>query len=238
MFRYGFRIPFLLAGVLGIIGYQIRKNTTETPLFLAQQKTDLARIPIITLLRHHLPRVFIGLGLVWSGAVLVNFGLFLPSFLQIHFGYLPKDTYLATTIAFALDFLLIIFGMLADKITFRRLYLIGVISNMICIYPLFLLLKNKSVAVLYVFMLLYHLLILILAACYPAMLARIFPTNIRYSGVSLSYVGAYSIAGFIPVIINSVFTRFPSVVSLSSCIFFALIISLVAGLYYKNSELV
>lgn len=237
MYAYGFRIPFLLAGVLGIIGYKIRKNTCETPFFLAQKKATLASIPIITVIKKHFPKILIGFGLVWSGAVLVNFGLFLPSFLQMHFGYLPKDTYLATTLAFFLDFLLIFLGSIADKITFRRLYLIGIVINMFAIYPVFLLLKFKGLGVLFIFVQLYHLLILCLAACYPAMLTRLFPTNVRFSGVSLSYLSAYSIAGFVPLIINSFFVRFPYIITIASCIFLSLVISFMAGLYYRDDKL-
>jgi len=243
MYAYGFRIPFLLAGVLGIIGYKIRKNTTETPLFLAhkkqekQKKVTLVRIPIVTVLKDYFPKLLIGFGLVWSGAVLVNFGLFLPSFLQIHFGYLPEDTYLVTTLAFLLDFLLIFLGIIADKITFRRLYLIGVIVNMIAIYPVFLLLKFKGFGALFIFVQLYHLLILCLAACYPSMLTRLFPTKVRFSGVSLSYLSAYSLAGFVPLIINSFFVRFPYVITIAGCIFLSLVVSFVAGLCYRDSKL-
>jgi len=237
MLEFGFRIPFLLAGVLGIIGYKIRKNTTETPLFLSQKKSELVQMPVLALLKNYFPKVLIGFGLTWGGAVLINFGLFLPTFLQIHFGYLPKDTYLATTVGFSIDFLLIIFGIIADKISFRRFYLAGVIVSMLCIYPFFLLLKFKTLTALLMFVLLYHVLILLLAASYPSMITRLFPTKVRYSGVSLSYLGAYSIAGFVPVIINSCFMRLPNIITIVGCLFISLLISFVAGLYYRDSKL-
>lgn len=234
MLSYGWRIPFLLAGLLGIIGWQIRQITTETPLFLQQQKIEIARVPIFTLLKDYFPQVLIGFSLVWSGAVLVNFGLFLPSFLQLNFGYSPRDTYLATTLVFAMDFLLIIFGLIADKITLKRFYLIGIIINLIVIYPLCYLLNFKSVVVLFVFSMLYHLLILFLAASYPAMIARIFPTKVRYSGVALAYLGAYSIAGLAPLIINKIYLYFNNLTALAVCLLLPCALSLIAVMFYRD----
>jgi len=83
---FGWRIPFLIAGGLGIIGYKIRTCVAETPLFTAQKPTELTLAPMITALKNHGIKIIIGMGLVWSGAALVNFGLFLPAFLQTNFG--------------------------------------------------------------------------------------------------------------------------------------------------------
>ena len=234
MLTYGWRIPFLLAGLLGIIGWKIRQTTTETPLFLQQQKIEIARVPIVTLLKDYFPKVLIGFSLVWSGAVLVNFGLFLPSFLQLNFGYSPRDTYLATTLVFAMDFLLIIFGLIADKITLKRFYLIGIIINLIAIYPLCYLLNFKSIIILFAFSMLYHLLILFLAASYPAMIARLFPTKVRYSGVALAYLGAYSIAGLAPLVINKIYLHFNSLIALACCLLFPCVLSLIAVMFYQD----
>lgn len=238
MLAYGWRLPFLLAGLLGIVGWKIRKKTTETPLFLAQSKLEIVRVPFFTLIKHYFPKILIGLGLVGSGAVLVNFGIFIPTFLQTHFNYLPRDTYLVTTFGFAIDFLLIIFGFIADKITFKRFYLIGVSVAIIALYPIFLLLKIHSLTALFFFVFLYHFLILPLAACYPAMIARLFPTKVRYSGVAISYVGAYSIAGFAPLIINSLYNYFANnILAVIFSLLIPLLIGCCAALFYRDSKL-
>jgi len=233
MFSYGWRIPFLLAGLLGIIGFLIRRYTKETPAFLKQQKIGVAEIPIITLLKEHWRKVLIGFGLVCGGSMLVNFGLALPGFLQTSFGYAAKDTYLATTFAFALDILLIIFSITADRIGLRKFYLYGVLINLICILPMFSLLLLHSKPALFAFILLYHLLILFLAACYPAMLSCLFPTKIRYSGVSLSYLGAYSIAGFTPLIVTHLYANFKNIWVVAMFLSTALLVSLISGICYR-----
>lgn len=236
--HFGWRIPFLLAGILGTVGYQIRVHTTETPLFLAQEKSELVRIPIFSVCKTHFAKILIGMGLVWSGACLVNFGLFLPTFLQAHFGYSPKDTYLAMTAGFAMDFLLIIFGILADRITFKRFYLIGISINLILLYPAFQLLHLKTLPALYAFYFLYQLSILLLAACYPAMLARSFPTKVRYSGIAISYLTVYSFAGLIPLAINQLYVHSSSLLMVVGFFLLSSMISLAAGIFYRDNGLI
>jgi len=235
--NYGWRIPFLFAGILGIIGYKIRTRVAETPLFSAQKPEELARFPLVTLFKTCGSKLIIGLGLVWSGATLVNFGLFLPTFLQTYFGYAARDTYLAMTLGFALDFLLIVFGVLADRIKVKRFYLIGVVIDLILIAPIFGLLQTKTLVALYGFNLLFHLLVLFLAAGYPTMLARLFPTKIRYSGIAFSYLIAYSVAGLIPFVTTWLYVNCCGLHGIVTFFVVSLGLSLGAGIFYQDKQL-
>lgn len=236
--HFAWRIPFLLAGVLGIIGYKIRTRVAETPLFLAQRPDELPRTPMFTVLKEHALKIIIGMGLVWSGAALVNFGLFIPTFLQTYFDYTARDTYLAMSAGFAIDFLLIIFGIIADRISVKRFYLTGIVINLLALYFVFSLLHTKTLWALYVFNLSFHLMILLLAACYPTMLARLFPTKVRYSGVAFSYLTAYSIAGLIPFLTGKIYVSFLGLGGVISFFAVSLTLSLIAGIFYRDKSLV
>lgn len=232
--NFAWRLPFLGAGILGIIGYKIRQHVAETPHFLAQKAEDLVRVPVFYALKYHGGKILIGMGLVWSGAVLVNFGLFIPTFLQTYFGYAAHDTYLAMSCGFAIDFLLIVFGVIADRISVKRFYLIGIIFNLCALYPIFSLLHTQNLAALYAFTLLSHFLVLLLAACYPTMLARLFPTKVRYSGVAFAYLTAYGLAGLTPVITAWLYNNCGGIIGIVGFFMGSFLLSLIAVIFYRE----
>lgn len=234
MLTFGWRIPFLLAATLGIIGYKIRKNIPETESFTKQKQIAIARIPILLVIKEYLPQVLIGFGLVWTGAALVNFGLFAPAFLQSHFGYTAKETYFAMSSGFAVAFFLIIFGAIADIISFKRFYFIGILLNILLLYPVFHLLTYHSLATLFAFNILTHLMVLLLASSYPSMIARLFVTKVRYSGVSLAYIGAYSLAGLVPFILSYLYNSYASLWVLIGFFGISSLMSLIACICYKD----
>jgi hypothetical protein len=75
------------------------------------------------------------------------------------------------------------------------------ILTLICLLPLFDLLKLHQGWDLYFFMLGYYSLIVLMAGCYPCMLSEMFPTPIRFTGVAICYMAGYAIVGMVPVLI-------------------------------------
>jgi len=67
---------------------------------------------------------------------------------------------------------------------------------------LFQLFSLQSFAALTIFMLLYQTLVAALAASYFPLLAELFPTNVRYTGVAICYNVIYSIAGLVPLLLS------------------------------------
>ena len=60
---WGWRIPFLLSGVLVIVGLWIRMTIAESPLFSeVEAKDDKARAPIVDVLRNYPKQVLLALG--------------------------------------------------------------------------------------------------------------------------------------------------------------------------------
>ena len=73
MHSWGWRIPFLLAGPLGLIGRYIRIHLEDSPIFneMSQnaEKKSKHRVPLKTLLRSHRKRVAITFGVACLNAV-------------------------------------------------------------------------------------------------------------------------------------------------------------------------
>lgn len=201
MNAWGFRIPFLLGGVLAFIGYFLRKHTIETPFFAEAKKLDF--YSLLKLISGNYKNLLYGLGSVIFPASFVVFGLFMPSYFHEYFNYELSTIYLLTSIgsilmALSLPFL----GHLSDKIG-RRKILIGVLVGIsILMIPLFRGLAHANLVVLCLFLFCYYATLAGLGTSYFVILAEIFPTSMRYTGISVCYNIAYVIAAFLPVILN------------------------------------
>lgn len=196
MNSWGFRVPFMLGGVLAIVGYFLRKHTTETPLFSKVKKESI----FVGIAKRNRKNLFRGLGFMVFPASFVVFGLFMPSYLHNYFKYELSSIYLMNTLGGILASILIPFlGHFSDYVGRKRLFLIILIMIMLFIFPLFSMLAyKKNIFILCSFIFCYHAMIAGLASCYFAMLAENFETQIRYTGIAFCYNVAYTAAAFIP----------------------------------------
>ena len=193
---WGWRLAFLLALPLGLVGLYIRLRVEETPGFRAVQRLGAAaRTPLADTLRTARREVMIGFGLV--AAVTATFNIvfvFLPSHLAAT-GRAP----LARALATALVGLLLAAGAalaagrLSDRVGRRPLLVAGVAALVVLTVPVTaLVLRGEPGSLL----LGYALIGLALGTLVPStFLAELFPTRLRYSGLSLTYGLASAIFG-------------------------------------------
>jgi MFS transporter, MHS family, proline/betaine transporter len=193
---WGWRLAFLLALPLGLVGLWIRLRIEETPGFRAVQRLGAAaRTPLADTLRTARREIAAGFGLV--AAVTATFNIvfvFLPSHLAAT-GRAP----LARALAAALVGLLVaagaapLAGRLSDRVGRRPLLLAGVVALLALVVPVTALLLRGEPGGL---VLGYSLLGLALGTLVPStFLAELFPTRLRYSGLSLTYGLASALFG-------------------------------------------
>lgn len=203
MWVWGWRLPFWLGGLLAVVGFYLRQRANETPTFAALTAAQKSALPLQVLWQQHRNNLAKACGLLVFPATFIIFGLFMPTYAHGFFQYSTADVFLIMTIGLLWSALLLpLFGWLSDKIGRRQLFFAAGLVFIASGYGLFLLFTVKTFAALLTFMLLYETFVAALAACYFPLLAELFPTNVRYTGVAISYNLIYSVAGLVPMLLS------------------------------------
>ncbi|WP_076593162.1 MFS transporter [Herminiimonas arsenitoxidans] len=189
-FSYGWRIPFLASAVLVLVGLYVRLKITETPVFQkVLDKNERVKVPLATIFREH-SRILV-LGTIIATATFVLFYLmtvFALSWGTTALGYSRKQFLILQLFAVVFFALTIpISALLADKYG-RRITMILVSVAIaffgLLIAPMFT--ANDMVGVT-VFLSLGLALMGMTYGPLGTMLSELFPTEIRYTGVSLTF---------------------------------------------------
>ncbi|MFI0979064.1 MFS transporter [Streptomyces sp. NPDC021093] len=208
---WGWRIPFLLSGVLVIIGLWIRVSVSESPVFLAAQARARAdaergikeRAPVVEVFRRSWREVLTAIGTRFGENV--SYYLltsFLLVYVTAHLG-LPKSTALnAVLIGSAVHFVTIpLWGALSDRIGRRPVTLIGSVGMAVWAFVFFALLDGKSFAVITLSVTAGLLLHGAMYGPQAAFISEMFDTKVRYSGASMGSQLASIVAGALAPII-------------------------------------
>ena len=202
---WGWRIPFLLSAVLVVVGFYIRNRVPESPLFeeAREEQAEAPKIPAIDVFRERPMALVLGAGLrVGENISYYILTVFSLSYLVDVADETRSLALNALLIGAAIQFFAIpFFAHLSDRIGRRPVYAFGGLGLAAWSFALFPLLgsgENLSIMIALVVGLVLH------GAMYgpqAAFIAELFPTRIRYSGVSLAYQLTSIVAGSLAPII-------------------------------------
>ena len=203
LLAWGWRLPFLLGGVFGLLAMLLRRKLHETPVFLdMQSRRALSTVlPLREVLQAHRGAVLLAMLLTWllTAAVVVTL-LMMPTLLQ-GLG-VPREAALAgNTLAITATILgNLVLGHLADRYGAGR----TLIVCSLLLGALFWLFYGAALAGAYSPWL-YALAgaAVGLTALVPAIAVGGFPAPVRFSGLSFAYNVAYAIAGGLTPILLS-----------------------------------
>ncbi|WP_417508138.1 MFS transporter [Microbacterium sp.] len=205
---WGWRIPFLLSVVLILIGYYVRRNVEESPVFaeLAARK-EKAKMPIVQLFRKHLLLVIIA-ALVFAGNNAVGYmttGGYIQGYATNPEGPIGLDRgeVLWAVTGSAVTWLLttLLAGWISDKVGRRNTYIAGWILQLVGVFLLFPLVNTGSVGLLFLGLAILTIGLGFTYGPQAALYTELFPASIRFSGVSISYaIGAIAGGAFAPTI--------------------------------------
>jgi MFS family permease len=183
---WGWRVPFLVALPLGLVALWLRLKLDETPSFARVQEQPRPA-PAGEVAR----AIALGIGRLmgWSAAG-YTFLVVMPSYLQATLNATFQQALVATVLAntgFAVS--IIPAGWLSDRIGRRPVMVAGAALVVVLAFPLMNLLQDKESgnAAKGIAVFVAGLVVGLMAGPGPAMLAEMFPTRARYTGLGLAY---------------------------------------------------
>ncbi|GAA1694661.1 MFS transporter [Glycomyces endophyticus] len=205
---WGWRIPFLLSGVLVVIGLWIRISVSESPVFLAAQAAKAAsgvkeRPPIVEVFRTGWREVLGAIGLRFGENVSYYIlTAFVLVYVTVHLELSRGLALNAVLIASAVHFVTIpLWGALSDRIGRRAVTLVGAVGMAGWAFAFFTLVDSGdfwTVTLSVTTGLLFH------GAMYgpqAAFVSELFDTRVRYSGAAVGSQLASIVAGALAPII-------------------------------------
>jgi MFS family permease len=188
---WGWRIPFLVGAVIGLVGLLLRSYADEPEEFEASsavdQRTAMARL--WALLREH-PKALLQTAALSAPAVAYyTWATFLPTYAHLTSGRNQGSTLAGSVIGLAVFVILVpICGALSDRLGRRKIFpIIGAIGMVVLFYPLLLLLNLPGFWVYVVVATSGWVVLAIWQAVYPTIQAELFPASVRVSGIGFSH---------------------------------------------------
>lgn len=190
MDSYGWRIPFLIAGPLGLVGLYIRLRLGDTPQFAQLNKADqTADKPLREALSTSWRQILqvIGLFIVFNIGYYVVF-TFLPTYFIKTLNFSKSDAFTSITLACLVALVLILpLAALSDRIGRRPLLIGGAVAFALAGYPLFLLLTSGSLVAAITAHCLLAAIESVYISCAVSTGVELFATRVRFSGFSVGY---------------------------------------------------
>jgi metabolite-proton symporter len=240
---WGWRIAFWLSAVVVLIGYYIRTKVSDAPIFVtAQQEVERVKAVsygVVEVLKRYPRGVFTAMGLRFAENIMyylvVTFSIV---YLKSQVGADTSDILWWLLAAHAVHFLVIPqVGRLSDRVGRRPVYIVGAIAAATWGFFAFPMMNSGDYLLIMAAIILGLVIHAIMYAPQPAIMAEMFPTRMRYSGVSLGYQVTSIVAGSLaPAIATWLLDKFDSPVPIALYLAGAAVITLVAALFTRETN--
>ncbi|WP_165663785.1 MFS transporter [Metapseudomonas otitidis] len=231
--QWGWRIPFLLSAALVIVGMVIRltlEESTDMQRLMRENKT--AKLPILEVLRKHWLVVLLGAGTLPVIHVTYFKSTFALSWATKTLGY-SQSTFLSIiVIALVVQFVSQPFGaLLTTRIDMRKAVAIMVLPEFILMPAMFFAVETNVYWIAAVGMCLATIPHAMFYGAIGGILARAFPTRVRYSGLSLAYqLCSLLVGGGTPLLAQWILNSTGSIVGVAIASALYAVVSLVCTL--------
>lgn len=204
LLSWGWRVPFLLGIVVGLLGAYLRWRLDDTPKFTEiEEHGEVAKAPLIETATRYPRETLLAFGLTLHNTVAYYIALvYIPTWFTKE-AHLSAGTALLISTISLLTFVVLIpiTGALSDRIGRRPVLIISCLGYIALTYPLFLFASSGGVMACFAMQLVLVIFLAFYAGAAPATYAEIFPTRVRYTALSIGYNVAVAVfGGFAPYI--------------------------------------
>ncbi len=240
---WGWRVAFWLSVVIVAVGYYIRTRVTDAPIFLDVQKKveqeKHLRYGVLEVIKRYPRGVLTAMGLRFAENIMY--------YLVVTFSIVYLRTALEMDVAAILSFLVIahivhmivipLIGGLADRIGRKPVYLIGTIGAAAWGFIAFPMFDTRNPAIIVAAICLGLFIHAFMYAPQPAIMSEMFPTRMRYSGVSLGYQVTSIVAGSLaPIIATALLSSTGSYVPVAVYLAIAAGVTLIAVISMRETK--
>ncbi len=208
---WGWRIPFILGMVVALVGLYLRLRVEDTPAFrIIEEKEEITEAPVKESFTAHWRESLtaIGFTVAWTVAYYILL-TYMPTYVSETLGIPLTQALLSNAIGLVVLMALIPFtAALSDRIGRKPLLIAFSALIALFTYPLFLLASTQVLAFIVLAQVLFGVIISLFSGPGPAALVEMFPTNVRYSALGVSYnIAVAAFGGTAPFIATYLISR-------------------------------
>ncbi|NHU84857.1 MHS family MFS transporter [Kocuria sp. JC486] len=240
---WGWRVGFWLSVIIVAVGYYIRTHVSDAAIFKETQKEVIeakgAAYGVAEVFRRYPRGVFGAMGLRFAENILyyvvVTFSI---TYLSTQLKMDTSNILLLLLIAHVVHVILVpLMGRLTDQLGRRPVYAAGAVLGIVWAFIAFPMFNTQNELIILAAVVLGLVIHAFMYAGQPAIMAEMFPTRMRYSGVSLGYQVTSIIAGSLaPIIATTLLRQFGTWVPISIYISVACLITLIAVVTLRETK--
>jgi MFS family permease len=239
---WGWRVGFWLSVVIVGIGYYIRTQVSDSPTFIkAREQLEQGSgsgYGLTEVFRHYPRGVFTAMGLRFGENILYYM---VVTFSITYLAHRGVDTTRILTLLFAAHVLHVIViplvGAMADRVGRKPVYIAGALLTMVWPFVAFPMFDTGATLPILGAIMLGLAIHSLMYASQPAIMAEMFPTRMRYSGVSLGYQVTAIVAGsWAPLIGTALLREYEAWEPIAIYILVSAAVSLIAALIMRESK--
>lgn len=184
---WGWRLPFLAGGLVGVVGWYLRRHLPETRGALAAQGSS--RPPFVETITEHWRTVLrvVGLNLMHAVSFFMIF-IFMKTYLHEFVGLPETQALTISTLGLlAVMLVTVLSGALSDRVGRKPVLIGGALAAILFAYPLLLLVNLGNFWIALACQFAFAVIVGTYSGTAPATMAEIVPGKVRVTGTSLGY---------------------------------------------------
>lgn len=205
-YSWGWRLPFISGVGIALVGYFLRNHGEESPVYeQAKKDGQLAQSPVKEAFFIYPFKMIQGFSLYMFVTVpFYLIAIYMIGYSKNHLGQTESDALLINSFAmFCMLLPIWPAAKMADRIGRKPVMISAIISMLVLTYPCFQFMQSGSFYGIMAAQCIFAAILGWYLAPIPAMLVELYPTRIRYTGMSLAYNFCAIVGGFTPSVAES-----------------------------------
>lgn len=196
--EWGWRIPFLIGGLMSLMGLYIRTKVQESPEFAAAKRAgDTERSPLLSIFRNHKKSLLLAFALAALSALgFYSLLTYFTSYLVESAGLSSSEALLSNSIALVVAFIVMTAsGAWSDRVGRRKILIIGATLSVIVAVPGYALAGAGSLWAAIIGQTIFAAGLAVYFGPVGIAFLELFPTRTRYSGAAVAFNFSYVVFG-------------------------------------------